>query len=290
MICGIDIGGTYTRIGLVDHDLTIHAFEKHPSTLIIENFSVFLKEYISRHHPPSQIVIGFPGVVNPQSKKIMNVPNLKAAETLDIQQLENALKIPIHINKDTHHLFLSDQHALGVSNIPNVLAFYLGTGLGFVIYLNHQIITGDEFIAGELGHQKLKGIDAPCQCGLRGCYETICSGWYLKNLHQNYFKEIPLDQLFEAYTHSTHRSYIDQFIDDFAFVIASQLNLFGVKHAIIGGGIPQMKGFPKETLENLVKNKIRHPALKPIKLYFSESDDNQGVIGAALIQNFKGAI
>lgn len=283
MICGIDIGGTFTRIGTVDSLLKVHNFEKLKTATVVDDFSAFLKAYIHTQKSIERIVIGFPGVVNPETKTVLKVPNQKSLEHLDIPALEKDLNLPIDIYKDTVILFKYDQRKGQLTENANVCGFYLGTGLGNIIYLNHQVHYGDNYAASELGHQAIQGSEKPCPCGLKGCFETVCSGHYLKHLHTTYFSDIAFDALFTQYVKSTHREKIDAFIDDFAFIIASQMHILDVKHIIIGGGIPLMSDFPKNELNEKINAFIRHPKLRPAAIYWSDNDPEQGVIGAAIV-------
>lgn len=282
MICGIDIGGTFTRIGCVDDSLNVHGFTRVQTPTVVDDFSGFIKAHIAAYPSVRKIVIGFPGVVNPKTQEIIKIPNQKSLERLDIKALEKRFNLPIEIYKDTVLLFHYDQHVAQLKGYPNVLGFYLGTGLGNIIYLNHQIHYGDTFAAAELGHQGIKGNQSPCPCGLEGCFETVCSGHYLKYLHQTYFASIPFDALFSEYGQSSHRERIETFIDDFAFIIASQMHILDVKRIIIGGGVVQMTDFPKASLTQKINQAIRHEALKPAVVYWSQETPEQGVIGAAI--------
>ncbi len=283
MICGIDIGGTFTRIGIVDSSFNVYDFKKIKTKTVADDFSAFIKAYISTQDSIERIVIGFPGVVNPETKKVLKVPNQKTLEHLDILALENELNLPIDIYKDTVLLFKYDQRFGRLKAYANVLGFYLGTGLGNIIFLNHHIHYGDFFAASELGHQGIQGSEKACPCGLKGCFETVCSGHFLKYLHSTYFSEIPFEALFTQYHQSDHREKIERFIDDFAFIIASQMHILDVKHIIIGGGIPSMKDFPKDRLHEKIDAFLRHPKLRPASIYWSDNDPMQGVIGAATL-------
>ncbi len=282
MICGIDIGGTFTRIGAVDETFTVHDLQRVKTSEIADDFSAFLKAYVKTHPSIHRIVMGFPGVVNPQTHAIVKIPNQPALERLDIQALGRALNLPIDIDKDTYHLFRYDQRKGDLLNHLNLLGFYLGTGLGHVMYLNGQIHYGDDFAAAELGHQALKHGEKPCPCGLKGCFETVVSGHYLAHLHETYFKTVPFDDLFRQTVDSDHRDVIDTFVDDFAFIIASQMHILDVRHIIIGGGIPVMKDFPKVQLVDRIHVHLRKSHLIPANIYFSENPTEQGVIGAAI--------
>jgi allose kinase len=56
-----------------------------------------------------------------------------------------------------------------------VLAAYLGTGMGFAVDLMRPW-TGAHGVAGELGHIPQGDMSRQCGCGNAGCLETVCSG------------------------------------------------------------------------------------------------------------------
>ena len=281
MICGVDIGGTYTRIGRVDAAFNVHDFKRVKTASIVDDFSAFLQAYIQTHAHVSRIVMGFPGVVNPHTKTVLKIANQPHLESLDIQALETFLNLPIDINKDTYHLFMVDQKAGHLKTQPNILGFYLGTGLGHVIYLNHQIHYGDTYAAAELGHQAFRHSQAQCPCGLKGCFETKVSGHYLTHVHATYFNDIPFAGLFKATEHP-HYEMLTDMLDAFAFIIASQMHILNVSHIIIGGGVPHMTDFPTSYLTQKIHTYIRHEALKPISIYWADARPEKGVIGAAM--------
>ncbi|MCC3764495.1 ROK family protein [Glycomyces sp. TRM65418] len=51
----------------------------------------------------------------------------------------------------------------------------VGSGIGGALMLNGGMVAGSYGVAGEIGHLPVSGEEAVCQCGGRGCLETIAS-------------------------------------------------------------------------------------------------------------------
>ena len=59
--------------------------------------------------------------------------------------------------------------------ISSQLYVRLSGGVGCCLAISDTITGGEAGYAGELGHVQVPGFDRPCQCGKRGCVETIAS-------------------------------------------------------------------------------------------------------------------
>src|SRR5206468_510682 len=57
----------------------------------------------------------------------------------------------------------------------NVLYVSAGVGIGGGLVLNGRIYPGGAGFAGEVGHMTIEPNGLPCECGNRGCWETVAS-------------------------------------------------------------------------------------------------------------------
>ena len=75
---------------------------------------------------------------------------------------------------------------------------------------------------------------------------------------------------------------MDTFVYDMARILALTGNLLNPAYTVVGGGIPEMKDFPKEKLESYVRQMLRHPYPRDsYQLRFSPGGQNAGVLGGA---------
>lgn len=113
------------------------------------------------------LVMGFPALVAKDKRTIISTPNLPlAADDLYnlADRLEAALCCPVEFSRDVNLQLSFDVQENGLQE-QEVLAAYLGTGMGFAVWLNGGPWTGAHGVAGELGHIP-QGDDAlTCACG-----------------------------------------------------------------------------------------------------------------------------
>lgn len=277
-VLGIDIGGTHTRYGVIENGFSIHA-EKVP-TKSIEDFSSFITGLAKKCNMIEKIVIGVPGIV--YQNEIINIPNV---DNLNIKNLayliEQQTNIKTIIKRDVELLFTYDINKLNLIEKPGILAFYLGTGIGNFIKVNGKILEGTHGFAAELGHVPFNGNSRACPCGKIGCAETIISGKALVQLFEEEKLSGDFTDIFINY--STHPR-ITELIKGFSELIAFEMNIFDITKLIIGGGVVNMKGFPKPTLVEMIEKHLRATSLlSDLKVYFVEDSPQKSILGAALI-------
>ncbi|XMB72894.1 allose kinase [Mycoplasmatota bacterium WC30] len=277
-VLGIDIGGTHVRYGVVN-DKFVSSVEKL-FTKDIKDFTTFIVDLASKHKNIDVISIGVPGIV--KNNKIVSIPNIKS---LEIENLDTELNIRtkkiIIINKDVNLLFANDLDRLNLAQAKNVLGFYLGTGLGNSIRVDGKILRGNNGFAGELGHIPIIGNEKVCTCGKTGCSETIVSGKALIEIYEAYINDGNFKEMF-----INHRAnqYVKKFIKNFALIISMEVNIFDTTKIIIGGGVVNMSGFPKQLVREYIEKELRSDILvKELEVYFVDDSPINSIIGASLI-------
>src|SRR5207249_9654566 len=61
------------------------------------------------------------------------------------------------------------------SGVRQFVWVYVGTGVGTGIVVDGQLFSGTNGFAGELGHCPVVEGGPPCNCGRRGCLETVAA-------------------------------------------------------------------------------------------------------------------
>ncbi|HHC09192.1 MAG TPA: ROK family protein [Actinobacteria bacterium] len=90
-------------------------------------------------------------------------------------ELEGTLGVPVVVDNDANVAALAE-HRLGAAvGYRNVIMVTLGTGIGGGIVVDGRIYRGESF-AGEWGHMLYDPHGILCDCGKRGCWETVASG------------------------------------------------------------------------------------------------------------------
>lgn len=187
LVIGIDIGGTGTKIGIVDARGDILARDEGVATGAYPTFDGFIDaiaDVIKRlvTATDSEGRIRGIGVGAPDSNyytgNIEHAFNLPWKGVLPLaEMLSVKCGIPVHVTNDANAAAIGEMTYGTAKGMKNFIVITLGTGVGSGIVINGQLVYGCDGFAGELGHVTMVRGDEGrlCGCGRRGCLEVYCS-------------------------------------------------------------------------------------------------------------------
>lgn len=190
VVIGIDIGGTFTKYGIVDREGQCLS-ENFTSTDKYSEFEVYLEnlhteitETLSQIKKPIQIKgigIGAPNG-NYYRGVIENAPNLNWKGTIPLvdKLKEYFPSLPIVMTNDANAAAIGEMIYGGAKGMKDFIVITLGTGLGSGIVVDGNVVYGNDGFAGELGHINVKHNGRECGCGKKGCLETYVSATGIK--------------------------------------------------------------------------------------------------------------
>ena len=289
-VIGIDIGGTNIRIGRTDENDQLVDFERVSSKEtfkdgnISESLTEVLKNYLDKYCQNvqvKQIAIGIPATLSSDRKQILQVPNIKGMDGLFLgKELEENLGIPVVLEKDVNMLYYWDKYDKKLSDEGVGIGVYIGTGVGNAIFINGKPLSGKDGVAGELGYIAMIGGTSQCGCGNLGCSECYASGWKLVELKEEYYPDVDMNDLFVKKSNDT---VLKNFVDNIACVACAEINILNPDSIIFGGGVINMKGFPKDYLEERLYVHARKPyPAESLEIQYSEDKVDNGVKGAII--------
>jgi len=127
------------------------------------------------HTHPSRIrsiVLATPGVVNPRTGAIEMAPNITGLGHLNVVGLlSEKLGSPVAIENDINLALLGEIWHGCAQNVANVAFLALGTGVGLGLYVNGQLVRGENGAAGEIGYLPIGGDPLQAEARLQGCLE-----------------------------------------------------------------------------------------------------------------------
>jgi glucokinase len=182
---GIDIGGTNTKYGIVNHrgeilekgDLRTDAYPKVEE--YVDALHKALKPIIKKNGGETTIKgigIGAPNG-NPFTGTIEYAPNLKWRGVIPLCELVTAkFKMPSVINNDAKSAAIGEMTYGAARGMKDFIMITLGTGVGSGIVVNGQVVYGHDGFAGELGHTTIRpGGRKHYGTGMHGTLETYAS-------------------------------------------------------------------------------------------------------------------
>ena len=209
---GIDIGGTNTKIGVVDPDGKILAHSKLLTTeypkiaAFVEALDRAIKDLLEKSGFVELAAIGI-GAPNGNYHKgtIEQAPNLAWKGVVPLcDMLSKYYPVPVVLTNDANAAALGEMIYGGAKGMKNFIILTLGTGLGSGIVINGELVYGKTGFAGEMGHLTMEPFGRECGCGREGCLETYVSATGIVKTVQELFAErrdpsplrkIPFDNL-----------------------------------------------------------------------------------------------
>lgn len=190
VVIGIDVGGTFTKYGIVDKN-GVCLREKFTNTEKFTDFDLYLKNLQSEIDKTIQtlgadievkgIGIGAPNG-NYYKGTIENAPNLNWKGKINFVDKFKKFypNIPIVLTNDANAAAIGEMLYGGAKNMKNFIVITLGTGLGSGIVVDGNLVYGQDGFAGELGHINVRDHGRECGCGKKGCLEAYVSATGIK--------------------------------------------------------------------------------------------------------------
>jgi glucokinase len=197
LVIGVDLGGTNTRLGLVDLSSQILArarFRTRPELGPAQSMEI-LAQAIRRLKGQREILgvgIGVAGLLD-HNKGILHIPpNLPGWEGAPIKAMLSAmLDTRVEVLNDVNALALGELYFGVAKGYKDVLCITLGTGVGGAIIANGKLLLGANQVAGELGHTVVKPNGPRCRCGQHGCLESLVGSARIVRLVQQGLRRSP---------------------------------------------------------------------------------------------------
>jgi glucokinase len=180
---GVDLGGSHVTASVVTDDGTIHRqFEQDLEDLNFEKVIEVLSERIGAAIKEAGaevagIGIGSPGNIDARSGAVLYSPNFGWENVPLGETLRKKFNLPVYVGNDARCATLGEYtYGIGKST-KNFVLLTLGTGIGGGIVAGGELLLGNRWGAGEVGHHQIRPSDGfVCACGKIGCFEAQASG------------------------------------------------------------------------------------------------------------------
>src|SRR5438046_1816171 len=182
---GIDIGGTNTKYGLVNHkgqileqgELKTEAYSdvKDYVSALYDAIAPII-EKITGKKTVKGVGIGAPNG-NPFRGTIEYAPNLRWKGVIPLCDLVTAkFKLPSVINNDAKAAAIGEMTYGAARGMKHFIMITLGTGVGSGIVIDGHVVYGHDGFAGELGHTTIRpGGRKHSGTGMHGTLEAYAS-------------------------------------------------------------------------------------------------------------------
>jgi glucokinase len=253
------------------------------------------------------VCLGVPGTVNPETGVIGLAPNLGLKNFNIKKMLEAEISYRVLIENDVN------LGALGVKNFgvgkkaKNMLAVFVGTGIGGGLIFDSKLYRGSYYAAGEIGHMLVEKNGPKCGCGRKGCFEAIASrtaivNKIIKDIKSG--KRSKLSKLVKSGERIRSKSLssavksgdkvvrkrINEGCEVIGGVLASITNLLNLDMIVLGGGMIEALDFHMMPLiKKSFSEHVMNDSAKGLKIVASKLGDDAAIFGGiALAEEFLG--
>ncbi len=302
---GIDIGGTRTKIGLVNvatgqvEAMLITPTETNDGTRFLQLIGDAIRQFKATVAAGGSVLagvgIGVPGFVFTNGMVDSTYGFLEFMEDYPLASLiQQQHELPCLVDNDARVVALGEALYGQGRGFGRVLVLTLGTGLGVGFTINGRLDGALPF-AHMGGHLTVTSNDTVCYCGKTGCLESLVSASGIRDIASRH-------QWLQTYPHlpptaetiftekqagnSDAEAIVQDYMGFLRTGIDNYVNLYAPDLIVLGGGIAKglRTAFGKNEIDKL------HTAglLNPFKAYkttiaISVLDEQAGVLGSAAL-------
>jgi glucokinase len=310
LILGVDLGGSKILTAVTnsqgkilsrDHGIT-PAPKGHEAVIrsILESAHRVLEQANVDISELTAVGIGAPGLLNPETGMLFTSPNLPGWRDVPLRDImqERLGKRTFLIN-DANAAALGEFYFGAARGVRNFIYITLSTGIGGGIIIDGKIYGGAIGAAGEVGHMTIDDEGPICNCGNRGCWETLASGTALAREARQRIKEGVRTSILE-YAEGDVEKVTAQVIhnaakegDSLAKELIAQtgyyvgvglinlINIFNPELIVIGGGLSNIGDILLEPAFKVARGRVYKEAFQAVRFASPELGRNSGVLGAA---------
>lgn len=321
-VAGVDLGGTNMTVGIVDEKGRILGRSKRKTrasegretviTRLMEAIDRACAEAGLARSQLSAIGVGAPSAIDFDRGVVLNAGNLgwKNVNLRDI--LVKRCDLPVAVDNDVN-VAAWGEHVLGAGRgRGDMLAVWVGTGIGGGLVLGGRLWRGPLFTAGEIGQTILfpnsspgrQTVEEHCsRTAMVRAMETLL-GFYPNSMLREFTESRdrdagePFDRavsssvIRECYSKGDVlvRRVVDASADLLGLAVANWITVLSIPLVVLGGGVTEALGktFVSRVRESFEEH-VFPASLRRVEVVASTLRDDAGVLGAAMLARSAGA-
>lgn len=179
---GVDLGGSHVTAAVVTEDG--HILRQHEEDLedlrfeaVIPALDTTIGAALKDAENVVGIGIGSPGNIDAASGAVLYSPNFGWENIPLGPTLRTKFPVPVYVANDARCATLGEYSFGTGKETKDFVLLTLGTGIGGGIVAHGELLLGNRWGAGEIGHHQIRPSDGfVCGCGKIGCFEAQASG------------------------------------------------------------------------------------------------------------------
>jgi len=311
VVVGVDLGGTNMQIGVVNAEGKVigrckrktksHEGRDEVIKRIVEGIQRALDEAKTPREKLFGVGIGAPAVVDFDKGTVVKAGNLGWEDVALRDILMQQLRVPVALDNDVNCAAWGEAQLGAARGRANVLAVWVGTGVGGGLVLGGSIWRGPKLTAGEIGYVVLfpggqPGMmtveDICSRTGIVNALKRLLPGHPDSALHRLIAEKadetgaIGSSTIAKAYALEDEltRKVVDKSAEFLGFAIANLVTMLSIDCVALGGGVTEALGEPYVARVRKSFERTVFPAsLRKTEFVASALNDDAGMLGAAML-------
>lgn len=305
---GIDLGGTAIKAGVVTHKGEIIGRGERATeaglgaAVVVANMAAAARDAIAAAGlTPQQLEgvgIGAPGICDGHRGVVARAVNLYWTDVPVADMLKQELGMPVFLDNDANCAALGEQWCGAAMGSSHVILVTLGTGVGGGLILDGRCYQGFRGGGGELGHMPVVENGPDCNCGRKGCLETVSSATAMAGLARREIdagrapymaEQVAAGAKVDARLVITAakagdapaRAILSEVGTHLGNALAGLVSVLNPELIVVGGGGSHAGDFVLEPVRQVIAAKAMPGPAEVVRVVPAELGNDAGLIGAA---------
>jgi len=306
LILAMDIGGTQSRVALIDSEAQILKRISVP-TEAGEGYKVVIKEIkelvsLKEFDRVAGIGISIAGLLESDTGTLVYSPNMPGWVNVPIKRIfTDEFHIPVYVSNDASLAALGENRYGAAKGLDSFVYITVSTGIGGGMVLDGNLYLGADGYAGEVGHMTINPAGPVCSCGMRGCFESMASGTAIARDAKERISsgstsiisdmvERDLERITAATVEQAARqgdelakAVMLEAAVNLGIGLSNLIVIFDPQAVVVGGGVTKSNDLIFEPARKTVAQRVGKYFAKDTPILKAALGDNVGLIGAAAL-------
>jgi glucokinase len=250
--------------------------------------------------PIKSVGIAIPGLVNRETDRVLISTGLPSMVRDDLHsELMKATGLRVELENDANAAAYGEYKAGAGRDVRDLFYIGIGDAIGGAIILDGKLWIGASGCAGEIGHITIDTEGNECECGNRGCLETVASA---PNIVRRASERLGRDSTSSLSRLAMEKSFTAGDLarearngDDFSVMmiertgkfigtaVGSIINLLSLERIVLGGTIMEAGDLIVKPIIEEASKRSFQPCFEATKIVAAELGADGVAIGAALL-------
>lgn len=299
---GIDLSGRKIHAAVVSNEGRVgeRVDQEIAGDRLVEQVNAVVQELRGGNPGIEAVGIAIPGLVNRQTDRVVASRDLPSLVRDDLHaELLKATGLRVELENDANAAAYGEYKVGAGRGSRDIFYITIGEGIGGAIILDGKLWTGISGFAGEVGHITIDTEGIECECGNKGCLETVASS---PNIVRRANERLYRDGTSSLSKLAINKDFTAGDVakeakngDDFSLMmiertgkyigtgVANVINLLNIEKIVLGGGVMEAGKLILDPIIHEAKRRAFQPCFEATQIVAGTLGADAAAIGAAML-------